>query len=199
MGSTGCNAIARILCCCLAAVIMLLSVGGCSSLKVIETWNKPAIQGHRYQKILILGITRDENLRKMFEDIVVAELGRNQVSAVPSYTVIPELNPDKTTRAEVVAAVHTSDCDAVLTTRPLSVGDTGITQGGQGGYIYGANPMASHYDFLQAKLQTILYDTATGEVVWSATVKTSEADRKARASRDLGRFFFETLRRDGLI
>jgi len=198
MGSTGCNAIVRILCCCLA-VTMLLSVGGCSSLKVVETWNKPAVQGHRYQKILILGIARNENYRKMFEDIVVAELRRNQVSAVQGYTIIPELNPDKTTRAEVVAAVRTSGCDAVLTTRPLSVGDSSVTQGGQGGYIYGANPMASHYGFLQAKLQTILYDSVTEEVVWSSTIKTSDADNKARVSHDLGRFFFESLRRDGLI
>jgi co-chaperonin GroES (HSP10) len=199
MGSTGCNAVARILCCCLAAVIMLLSVGGCSSLKVVETWSKPAAQGHRYQKILILGIARDENIRKMFEDIVVAELRRNQVNAVAGYTIIPELNPDKTTRAEVVAVVRTSGCDAVLTTRPLSVGDSSVTQQGQGGYVYGANPMASHYGFLQARLQTILYDSVTEEVVWSSTVKTADADNKARVSRDLGRFFFESLRLNGMI
>ena len=199
MGSTGCKTITRILCCCLATVTMLLSVGGCSSLKVVETWNKPAVQGHRYQKILILGIARDENIRKMFEDIVVAELRRNQVSAVQGYTIIPELNPDKTTRAEVVAAVRTSGCDAVLTTRPLSVVDTTVTQGGQGGYVYGATPMASHYDFLQARLQSSLFDAATEEVVWSSTIKTFDADQEVRVFRDLGRFFSETLRRDGLI
>ena len=178
---------------------MLLSVGGCSSLRVVETWNKPAVQGHRYQKILILGVARNENNRKMFEDIVVAELRRNQANAVQSYTVIPEFNPDKTSRAEVVAAVRASGCDAVLTTRPLSVGDTTVTQGGQGGYVYGAAPMAAHYDFLQAKLQSSMFDSATEEVVWSSTIKTFDADREARVFHDLGRFFSETLRRDGLI
>ena len=198
MGRSGGNAVARIVCCCLA-VVVLLSAGGCSSLRVLETWNKPAMQGHRYQKILILGIARNENYRNMFEDIVAAELRRNQVSAVQSYTVIPELNPDKTTRAEVIAAVRASGCDAVLTTRPLSVGDSSVTQGGQGGYIYGAAPMASHYDFLQARLQSSLFDAATEEVVWSSTIKTFDADREVRVFRELGRFFSETLRRDGLI
>jgi hypothetical protein len=179
---------------------MLLTAGGCSSIKPVESWNKPVAQAHRYQKILILGIVRDENRRRIFEDVIVAELRRNQVQAVAGHTIVPELNPDKTTRAEVVAAVRTSGCDAVLVTRPQSVGDSSVTQPGQAGFnIYGANYASAHYDFLKARLQTNMFDAATEELLWSSTVTTFDADHEVRVSRDLARFFFETLRRDGLL
>ena len=194
MESSGQVTYARFICCCLAAVVLLISAG-CSSLKVVETWHKPAIQGHRFQKIMILGIGRDENRRTLFENLVVEELGNRQVTAVPSHTIIPDL--DKTNRPGIVAAAHAAGCDAVLTTRALKVGDDTVTQQG-GGSVYGAGDNSAD-DFLRATLQASLYDAATEELVWSSTVTTFDADKGARVSRELGRFFFETLRRDGLL
>jgi hypothetical protein len=177
----------------------LLIAGGCSSLKVLETWQKPAVQAHRYQKILILGIARDENKRALFENLVVDELRLQQVTAVPGNAVIPFLNMDNTTRAAIVAAVKKSGCDAVLTTRAMAVGSTTVTQGGDGAYVYGANIRSSHYDFLRATLQTSLYDVATEELLWSSTVSSSDAHEVPRVSRELGQYFFKSLRHSGLI
>ena len=160
MGSSGQVTNARIICCCLAVIVLLIS-GGCSSLKVVETWHKPDIQGHHYQKIMILGIGRDENRRTLFENLVVDELGNRQVAAVPSHTIVPDL--DKTTRTAIVAAVHAAGCDAVLTTRALSVGDNTVTQKG-GGSVYGTGDNSAD-DFLRATLQASLYDAATEELV----------------------------------
>jgi hypothetical protein len=189
---------ASTLCCCLAAIVLLIS-GGCSSLKVVETWHKPDVQGHRYQKILILGIARNENKRTLFENIVAAELGRHQVVAMPGNSVIPVLDMDNTTRAAIVAAVKASGCDAVLTTRAMAVGETNVTQKGQAGLVYGANMISSHYDFLRATLQASLYDVATEQLVWSSTITTFDADKEVRVSRELGRFFFDSLRSEGLL
>ena len=186
--------IERIICCCLAAIVVLLA-GGCSSLKVVETWHKPAVSAHHYQKVMILGIGRNENLRQLFENLVVEELQNRQVVAIPSYTVIPDL--EKTTHAAIVAAIRTSGCDAVLTARALSVGDNTVTQEGQGS-VYGAGTRSS-YDFLRATLQTNLYDAATEELVWSSAVTTFDADRKVRVGRELGRFYFESLRHIGML
>lgn len=197
MRNYGQTSAARTVCCCLVAIVLLIS-GGCSSLKVVETWHKPALQGHAYKKILILGVARDNNRRQIFEDIVVAELRRHQVDAVPGNTIIPEMNPDKYVRAEVVAAVRASGCDAVLTTRALAVGGNNVAQAGQS-FVYGADNMSAHYDFLKATLQSNLFDAATEELVWSSTVSTFDADQATRVSRDLGLFFFESLRRDGFI
>ena len=188
---------ANAICCCLAAFILLIS-GGCSSLKVVETWHKPALKEHRYQKILILGVARDEGKRATFENLVADELSRHDLQAVPANTIIPFLDMDNTTRSAVVAAVKKSGCDAVLTTRAMAAGET-VSQGGQSAYIYGSNAMASHYDFLRATLQTSMYDVATGELLWSATLNTFDAHKVPRVSRDLGEFFFRELRGKGLL
>ncbi|MFZ4857232.1 MAG: hypothetical protein ACOYL3_12630 [Desulfuromonadaceae bacterium] len=198
MGSSGQSSTARFLSSCLA-VIMLLLTGGCSSINVMETWHKPVVEGHRYQKIMILGITRDENMRSTFENLAADELSKHQVVAVPANTIIPALNMDKTSRADIAAIVKASGCDAVLTTRAMKVGDSIVTQGGQSTYIYGVNAMSSHYDFKKATLQISMFDVTTEALVWSATVTTSEGDATAKVSRDLGTFFFESLRRNGLL
>ena len=187
--------IARFLLCGLIAIMLT----GCASLKVVETWHKPAVPTHN--KIMILGITGDESIRKLFENIIVDELRHRMVSAVASHTILPDL--DKTDRAGVVAAVHAAGCDAVLTTRVLAKGDGTVSQqqasGDAPGYVYGASPLTTYGSFLKATLQANLYDAKTEEIIWSATFKTFDADRPAKVSRDLGKFFFEALRKDGLI
>jgi uncharacterized protein YceK len=198
MGSFGQGAITRFLCCFLA-IFMVLAAGGCASIHVMETWHKPVVQGQRYQKTLILGIFRDENMRSTFENLAANELSKHQVLAVPGNTIIPVLNMDKANRADIVAAVKASGCDAVLTTRAMKVGESSVTQGGQSAYIYGSNALASHNDFKLATLQISMYDVATEALVWSATVTTSDGDATAKVSRELGRFFFDSLRRDGLL
>lgn len=185
----------KLLLCCLIATLLT----GCSTLKVVETWHKPAAQTHT--KIMILGIGSDETKRKLFENIIVDELRRRMVTAVASHTILPDL--DKTDRGGVVAAVHAAGCDAVLTTRVLAKGDGIVSQqqssGDAPGYVYGASPLTTYGSFLKATLQASLYDAKTEEVVWSATFKTYDADSPAKVSRDLGTFFFEALRKDGLI
>jgi len=180
--------------------ILLLMLAGCSSLKVMETWHKPVGQGNPYQKLMILGIGNDENMRRTFENIVVDELRRGLVTAVASHTIIPDL--DKTNREGVIAAVHAAGCDAVLTTRAMSVGDSSVTQQGTNGavgVVYGSAPMANRHGFLKAMLQSSLFDAASTELVWTSTVKTVDADREARVSRELAKFFLEQLRKDGFL
>jgi hypothetical protein len=187
--------------CLLAACLLLLS--GCSAIKVVETWNNPGKSGQRYQKLLILGIGHDENLRSMAENIMVEELQRNGVAAVASHTQIKEIDGVK--RDAIVAAVRATGADAVLSIRAVSKGDTTVTQGGQTGGVYGTamntggTILAGARDYSLATLQTNLYDSATAGLVWTATIKTNDAGRVARVSRELARFFLEQLRKDGFL
>ena len=65
--------------------------------------------------------------------------------------------------------------------------------------VYGVDPVGNHGNYLKSRLQASLYDAATKELVWSSTIKTFDAGKEARMSRELGRFFLDSLRRDGLI
>ena len=187
--------------CLLSACLVLLC--GCSSIKVVETWNNPAKAGQHYQKLMIVGIGHDESIRAMAENILVEELRRGGVAAVASHTLVKEIDDAK--RDDIVAAVRSAGADAVLTIRPIAKGNTNVTQGGQSEGIYGTAgnvggsyvPAAKTYS--DATLQANLYDSATAELVWSATIATYDADRPSRVSRDLASFFLENLRRDGFL
>lgn len=186
---------------CLFALSAILSA--CSSVKVMETWKNPGSAGHRYQKLMILGIAHDENLRFMAENIIVDELGRCGIAAVASHTIIKEIDNGK--REDVIAAVSSTGVDGVLTIRAVTKGDATVTQGGQSGSIYGTATnvggviLPSAKDYALATLQTNLYDSKSTDLVWSATIKTFDAKEVARVSRELARSFFENLRRDGLL
>ena len=181
----------------------LLQLCGCSSISVVETWNNPARSGPRYQKLMIIGIAYDENLRSLAEDVMVDEMGRHGVTAVASHTLVKEIYTTK--REDVVKAVHSAGADAVLTIRAIARGDTTVTQSGQSGGIYGTSTnvggtvLEPARSYSLATLSANLYDSATAELVWSATIKTYDAERVARVSRDMARFFLENLRHDGFL
>ncbi len=195
------NVTRRSLCSLMAAMLFLLA--GCSSLTVTEDWHNRNMSARHYKKLMILGITHNENLRTLAENVLVDEMGRSGVMAVASHTFIKEI--DNAKRDDVVAAVQTAGADAVLTLRAISTGDTTVTRSGQNDGIYGTAmnvggvSVAGAKDYSLATLQTNLYDSATAELVWSATIKTFDAENEARVSRELGRFFVERLRRDGLL
>jgi len=190
--------LARLFFSCLPVVCLLLS--GCSSIKVVESWSNPPFKDHRYHKLMIVGIAHDENLRAMAENILVDELRRGRVTAVASHTIVKDI--DNAKRDDIVAAVRSTGADAVLSIRAAR-GDSKVTQDGQSGGVYGTVtnvggallPGAKSYSL--ATLQTSLYDSATAELVWSSTIKTYDAEDVARVSRDLARFFLESVRKEG--
>jgi hypothetical protein len=202
MTRTSLNPSAAVLMTCLLSACLVL-LCGCSSIKVLETWNNPPVAGHHYQKLMIVGIGHDESVRAVAENILVEELRRGGVTAVASHTLVKEIDDAK--RDDIVAAVRSAGADAVLTIRPIAKGTTNVTQDGQSEGIYGTAgnvggsyvPAAKTYS--HATLQANLYDSATTALVWSTTIATYDADRATRVSRDLARFFLESLRRDGFL
>ena len=185
----------------LAAVLLL---AGCSSLKVLESWQSPAKTNAPYQTLLIVGIANDRNVRTLFENIVADELSRTGVTAVASHNYVTK-DLDKAHQDDIVAAVKKIGADAVITARPVAIGDTTVTQQGvPTGGVYGTTgngfyTLPGTDTFFKVTLQTNLYDTKTTQLVWSATISTYDADNKVRVCRELGRLFAERLRRDGLL
>ena len=187
--------------CILAASLLLIS--GCSSIKVVESWNQPTPAEHTFRKLMIIGIGHDEALRAMAENILVEELRKGGVDAVASHTLVKEIESAR--REEVVAAVHSVDADGVLTIKPVTKGNTKVTQGGQSEGIYGTaanfggSSLAGATTYSRATLQTNLYDSKTARLLWSATVSTYDAGDPPRVSRDLADYFLKSFRRDGFL
>ena len=187
--------------CLLAASLLLL--GGCSSIKALETWRSATPPASPYQKPLIVAIGHDENVRAEVENIMVVELGRAGVTAVASHSCVKEI--DRATRDDIVAAVRATGADAVLTIKPGARGDMKVTQGGTNQGIYGTATnfggtlLAGARTYERALFTVTLYDRASTELVWSATFKTYDADNPGRISRALSSYLLKKLRTDGFL
>lgn len=57
---------------------------GCSSINLVEQYTNPAVHNLKLRKILVIGMTPNKDIRRIFEKKVVAELSKQQVIAVKS-------------------------------------------------------------------------------------------------------------------
>lgn len=78
-----------------AAAAALLAAG-CASTTVDGSWTRPEALGQRIEgPVLVVGVTRDETVRRIYEDHMVARLAARGVKATQSYLGVPgELNSD---------------------------------------------------------------------------------------------------------
>jgi hypothetical protein len=168
----------------LIALTLVLLVGGCSSTRLVNQWENPQAVPARFGRILVIGVTQQPAMRRLFEDAFVAKLGAEGVNAVPSYQLIPE--DGQVDEARLQEAVTRAQADGVLMTRLLSVErKTEVTPGYYGpppvgwgfypwytaGWVgFYEPPRVYQYDVYTS--ETSLYDVRRNQLVWTGTVQT---------------------------
>jgi hypothetical protein len=208
-----------------SVILLLLSgllLAGCASTSLQGVWKDPQYSGPPFRKLLVVGITKDGQVRRSFEDIFSAQLRARGVQAVPGYTVIGGDKADETALAE---AVKKSGADGVITTRLVAIDTrTGVSPGyvtyfGAPVYPYGyypaphagatlygyyANTWAVYqpptsYTYEEATLESNLFEAGSGRLVWAGTTVTFDTKATAKASADLAGLVIEALAKDKLI
>lgn len=179
-----------------AALVLLLVAAGCSSTKLVSQWENPEYVPAGFNRLLVIGVSRQPGLRRTFEDTFVARLKAENVDAVPSYRLIPEDGP--VPEARLQEAVERGGADGVLITRLVRVEQrTEVSPGyyapapalGFGVYPwysgawlgYYEPPRVYQYDVYTS--ETSLYDVRRNQLVWSGTVQTrspSDLERDIR-------------------
>jgi len=175
----------------LIALILLCS---CSTIvEIKETWKAQAALAEPYQKIMVVGITPNPNLRHSFENIFAETLEEHGVGAVASHTLISDLR--KADEAQFDAAARQVGADAVVITRVLThsehtsyklstghveyrrVAET-TTTGNSSTTIAmsGVGIVAGEMDSEGGTLQTNLFDASSGKRTWSAMSSAAGGD-----------------------
>ena len=95
-----------ILCLCVFAV-------SCASTSLVDSWKSDGVT-RPYQKPMIIGISDSQQTRQIFEKHFIAGLKQNNITAIPSYTLIN--SKQKINRETVVKAIQGTDIDTVLVT-----------------------------------------------------------------------------------
>ena len=94
-------------------LITSITLTGCSSTKLVESWSEPNFTRQPLTKILVLGVMRNEQQRRIYEDTVVVRLNTNGIEGVAGYTMISD-PADYKDKSIIEDAVHKSGADGAL-------------------------------------------------------------------------------------
>lgn len=169
---------------CLAALGMV----ACSTTNlIVSEWRNPSYDKPSFHRIMVGGLGGATSVRRNFEDEFVSQLRAGGIDALPSYRYITE--DEEVDEAKIKQAAHAAGADAAIFTRSIQVERK--TQPGPSYYpapwfgfygphvglswsgLYGAPSM---YRYNEYTSEATLYDVAKNDVVWTATIRTTEPD-----------------------
>src|SRR6266849_82181 len=101
----------------LAAISLLASIEfACTSARLTNVWKNPEYKNPPMTNMLIIAAKRSPVSRRIWEDVIAAELSAQSVLSTPSYTLFTDSIPDPD---QVGAAVREKKFDGMLFIRKL--------------------------------------------------------------------------------
>ena len=184
--------------------LVLVSCGGRT--RLTETWTDPNFKSGPVSKILVIGVTENERVRRVFEKKFVKALRAAGAEAYSSYAVLHIAGELK--KADVLAAVKKVGADAVLITSLVNVDQTEVFYRPPPvgyydayGLLYGIssreNAMVG-FD-VNVVMNTSLYDARTEKLIWSTLAETRKAKSKKELLEQLISAVVKKLRREKLL
>jgi hypothetical protein len=190
--------------------LLLLLLAACASTSLETTWKSPDWAGPPLRRLLVVGVSQQPTVRRAFEDGFAARLGERGVSAVASYTFVPEAA--EIGREALERAVAQADADGVIVTSLVKRETrTEVTpgytpgppiDGYYGGYsvawsMHYEPPTVVQYDVVTLETQLFAVDGA--RLVWSGTTETFSPRDVAAETRGFADVIIRNLRDQGLI
>jgi len=201
---------ARFLISMLSVLIILIYLSGCgSSTKVTGYWKEHPDKSFNFEKIGIIGISKNASVRKTVEnhlDVLLTEQGFNTVGGFAFLP--PQATEENLTLEILLKLLETEKVDAVLTVSLLKVQDS--KQYVSGSYYYypwTEAPFNDYYgqmrNYLYAPgysiesrsyfLESNLYTFPEGELIWSAQTKSTNVNELDKGAREVARAIVRNL------
>ncbi|MGD2096432.1 MAG: hypothetical protein PVG35_02565 [Desulfobacterales bacterium] len=170
------------------AAFCLLFAVSCSLTNLNAVWKDPQYQGGKLKNVLVVGGSKNQVVRRIFEDEFTARFKSRGTNAIPSYTIFPsEKTLDKDTIESksrelgtdamlIARVVDTKRKQELTPTSPRYYRDvyfydwpnrySAFYSSSYPGRYYNDRLLYSEYEVVN--LETTLYDTQTGKLIWSA-------------------------------
>lgn len=151
-------------------------------MRLTDNWRNSTYTGPAYKKIMVVAMTKQNDLRKPIEDEFAKQLRSKGVEAATCHDCIPD--PDKVTREELVKVSQGMGIEAYLIVRALGTGvDIQTTRSESPSPVASATGTDSMMNMQWfgpepammkrsqvVTLESRLYDGKTAEIVWRSTV-----------------------------
>lgn len=192
----------------LIAVALLLSA--CGTTQIINQWSDPSYTSPYFKRITVIGVSKQDTIRRTFEDEFVAQLKALGIDAVPSYLFIPEAGQVEESRLK--EGVRQAGADAAIITRLVRVEKKAqMTPGrygpypGFGFYRWYSNAWIGFYepprvDFYDIYIsETSLHDVINDRLVWSGVAKTTDLGNIQKEIKEYVQKVIEALTEKNLL
>jgi hypothetical protein len=201
------------------ALLGLLATA-CSSTTVKNSWVKPGYSD-KIENVYLIGIAKEEDYRRIFEETFKRRLSGQGVRAVTSHNDLPK--DQENSRENIIKAMSANSCDSVLLTKLVRKRTEAGTKG-QGINVVKTTPVPLYYDpwynswgsyYNQGYsvvniqpttpgtttliIESVLYDLKTGERIWAAQLETVEEIDPIKMIRDYVEAVTRNLEGKGLI
>ncbi len=200
---------------------IVLGIAACSSqTQLYERWNDESYTGPKLQKVLVLGVFKDDIQRRAFESTFVKEVNVEGKQAIAGYTQMPEQD-DFDSKEKILAVVKKIGVDSVLITsfkgiiekqrevapRVDYIPRMGMSYGRYGyGYrgYYGSTYEAVYrpgYTITDSivQLETRIYSVKSEKLVWAGKTKSVNASSGEEVVKELVQLVVKDMKISGLI
>ena len=193
--------------CTITIALVALALTACASNKPIGEWRNQSFTGV-VDNILIIGVSSNSERRYTFENKFVAALAANNTRAIASYKILDSsLNLrreiiEKTIEGQQVGAVLITRLVGVRAQEVYSLPDDYDYQRSFYGYYDNALQETNRGTYTERTLLTLetsLYDTASGELIWSMQSERMDASTPRKNIEAQIKLTTETLLNQGLI
>jgi hypothetical protein len=182
---------------CFLLIAVLLLISGCSSTVIKGSWKNPEFKG-QVKKVYIIGISKQDTTRRIFEDDFRLQLAKYGVIGISSYQDLP--TTENLSKEEIASKASSNGADAILMARAVGKRTEEVVTPGTyrttlPRYGYGAgyypNPYYRNYGSYYARswdtvyqpatvtqyqivtIEANLYEASSAELIWSAQLDTT--------------------------
>ncbi|HZM17516.1 MAG TPA: hypothetical protein VFE28_16090 [Candidatus Krumholzibacteria bacterium] len=184
--------------------LLALFLVSCATSTMLSSWIDPESPGKKMDHVLVIGVAKNEVVRRKYEDDFVKELASRHIKAMPSYQILPD--PAAISQETVAPHIQAQGITHVLVTRIVDrktvttyVPPTTTTYGmgypsyypsyygsWYGYYNAGYSTVSSPgytYDTEYVHLETNVYDIPSQKLIWTGLTET-ELGGKVEAQVD---------------
>jgi hypothetical protein len=201
----------------LVVLIAAACAAGCATNRLVDHQASPAYVGKPFKRILVVAVTSENVLGRIYEDRMVALLGQRGVQGIPAYSALGITGAvDEATLRAVIAK---TGADAMLITRTIAVDQATVTSRGQtavvgvgwGGF-YGfysgvwksvyVPPQTQNVGPPVSTSETRLFDARSGNLAWRSVIATKDRDGDSDTASSVQKYagiVYDAMAGDGVI
>lgn len=158
----------------LCSIILVLSVtfiNACATTALTSIWKNETYQGGPLRKVLIIGVDRNQEMKRLLENEFVLQLKAKGIEAVPSHTVLPEVTILE--KEMINAKISELRIDSVLITTLVDIKETEAYEsptfyGPTGFYGYYMQCCYNVMSGYNVEIETRIFDAHYDTLIWSA-------------------------------